>query len=141
MKNITVISNSLRVINELSNVETIKTIGVGGVVSNNQSMVGYLAENTIKNNFYAMKFFFSSKGVSPEAGIMESNDMECAIKKQMLANATAKYYLCDSSKVGRVGFYKLLPINEVDYFITEAKLSENYMDIFKEFDVTYIHAE
>lgn len=141
LKNITVISNSLRVINELSNVETIKTIGVGGVVSNNQSMVGYLAENTIKNNFYAMKFFFSSKGVSPEAGIMESNDMECAIKKQMLANATEKYYLCDSSKVGRVGFYKLLPINEVDYFITEAKLSENYMDIFKEFDVTYIHAE
>ena len=141
LKNITVISNSLRVINELSNVETIKTIGVGGVVSNNQSLVGYLAESTIKDNFYAMKFFFSSKGVSPEAGIMESNDMECAIKKQMLANATEKYYLCDSSKVGRVGFYKLLPVNEVDYFITEAKLPQSYMDIFEEYDIKYIQAE
>ena len=131
----------MRVINELSNAESIKTIGVGGVVSNNQSVVGYLAENTIKNNFYAMKFFFSSKGVSPEAGIMESNDMECAIKKQMIANATEKYYLCDASKIGRVGFYKLLPISDVDYFITEADLSDDYKNIFSEFDIKYIHAE
>ena len=117
IKNVTVISNSLRVINELSNIENIKTIGVGGIVSNNQSTVGYLAESSIKNNFYAVKFFFSSKGVSPEAGILESNEQECAIKKQMLNNSNEKYYLCDASKIGRVGFYKLTPIEQVDYFI------------------------
>ncbi len=141
INNVTVISNSLRVINELSNVENIKTIGVGGVVSNNQSTVGYLAETSIKNNFYAVKFFFSSKGVSPEAGILESNEQECAIKKQMLANSNEKYYLCDASKIGRVGFYKLTPIEDVDYFITEAKLDDSYIDIFNEFDVKYIQAE
>lgn len=141
LKNVTVISNSLRVINELSNVENIKTIAVGGVVSNNQSFVGYLAENAIRSNFFAIKFFFSSKGVSPEAGIMESNDLECAIKKQMLANATEKYYLCDASKIGRVGFYKLIPIEDVDYIITEAKLGDEYTDIFNEHGVKYILAE
>lgn len=141
INNVTVISNSLRVINELSNVENIKTIGVGGVVSNNQSTVGYLAETSIKNNFYAVKFFFSSKGVSPEAGILESNEQECAIKKQMLANSNEKYYLCDASKIGRVGFYKLTPIEDVDYFITEAKLDSNYIDIFNEFGIKYIQAE
>ncbi len=141
IKNVTVISNSLRVINELSNVENIKTIGVGGVVSNNQSTVGYLAENSIRNNFYAVKFFFSSKGVSPEAGILESNDQECAIKKQMLANSNEKYYLCDASKIGRVGFYKLTPIEQINYFITEAKLDNSYTDIFNEYDIKYIQAE
>lgn len=141
MKNVTVISNSLRVINELSNIENIKTIAVGGVVSNNQSLVGYLAENSIKNNFFAVKFFFSSKGVSPEAGIMESNDLECAIKKQMLDNSTEKYYLCDSSKIGRIGFYKLTPIENIDYFITESKPDDEYIDIFNEFGVKFILAE
>lgn len=141
IKNVTVISNSLRVINELSNVENIKTIGVGGIVSNNQSTVGYLAENSIKNNFYAVKFFFSSKGVSPEAGILESNEQECAIKKQMLSNSNEKYYLCDASKIGRVGFYKLTPIEEINYFITEAKLDSSYIDIFNEYDIKYIQAE
>ncbi len=141
LKNVTVISNSLRIINELSNIENIKTIAVGGVVSNNQSLVGYLAEDSIKSNFFAMKFFFSSKGISPEAGIMESNDQECAIKKQMLENATEKYYLCDASKIGRVGFYKLTALNNIDYFITEAKLDSTYTDIFDELDVKYIIAE
>lgn len=141
MKNITVISNSLRVINELSGAESIKTIAVGGVVSNNQSFVGYLAENSIKNNFFAMKFFFSSKGISPEAGIMESNDLECAIKKQMLDNSTEKYYLCDSSKIGRIGFYKLTPIENIDYFITETNLDSDYIDIFNEYGVKFIAAE
>ncbi len=141
LKNITVISNSLRVINELANTENIKTIGVGGVVSNNQSTVGYLAESSIKNNFYAVKFFFSSKGVSPEAGILESNEQECAIKKHMLANSNEKYYLCDASKIGRVGFYKLIPIENIDYFITEAKLDNEYLDKFNEFGVKYIQAE
>ncbi len=141
MKNITVISNSLRVINELSGAESIKTIAVGGVVSNNQSFVGYLAENSIKNNFFAMKFFFSSKGISPEAGIMESNDLECAIKKQMLDNSTEKYYLCDSSKIGRIGFYKLTPIENIDYFITESDLDSDYTDKFNEYGVKFITAE
>ncbi len=140
MKNITVISNSLRVINELSNSENIKTIAVGGVVSNNQSFVGYLAENSIKNNFFAMKFFFSSKGISPEAGIMESNDSECAIKKQMLDNSTEKYYLCDSSKIGRIGFYKLTPIENIDYFITDTELDSDYTDKFNEYGVKFIIA-
>lgn len=141
MKNITVISNSLRVINELSNSENIKTIAVGGVVSNNQSFVGYLAENAIKSNFFAMKFFFSSKGISPEAGIMESNDLECAIKKQMLDNSTEKYYLCDSSKIGRIGFYKLTPIENIDYFITDTSLNSDYIDKFNEYGVKFIIAQ
>lgn len=140
MKNITVISNSLRVINELSNSDSIKTIAVGGVVSNNQSFVGYLAENSIKSNFFAMKFFFSSKGISPEAGIMESNDLECAIKKQMLDNSTEKYYLCDSSKIGRIGFYKLTPIENIDYFITDTNLDNDYIDKFNEYGVKFIMA-
>ncbi len=141
LKNITVITNSLRVINELSNVDTIKVIGVGGVVSNNQSTVGYIAESTIKNNFFAIKFFFSSKGISAENGILESNENECAIKKQMIANSTEKYYLCDASKIGRVGFYKLSSIEDINFIITEAKLDGDYLDKFNEFNVKYIYVE
>ena len=32
-------------------------------------------------------------------------------------------------------------IEQVDYFITEAKLNDSYIDIFNEFDVKYIQAE
>ena len=141
IKNITVITNSLRVISELTNIEGIKVIGIGGIVSNNQSTVGYIAEKAIANDFFATKFFFSSKGVSAENGILESNEHECAIKKQMIKNSTEKYYLCDASKIERVGFYKLSPIEDINYFVTEAKLDGDYLDKFNEYNVKYVYVE
>lgn len=133
MKNITVITNSMRVIGELESTEGVKVIAVGGMVSNNQSFVGAIAEKSIEDNYFASKMFFSSKGVTDDAGILESNEQECGIKKKMLENAKAKYYICDSSKLGRVGFVKLCGFDEIDYFITEnmpegdltGKLDEN----------------
>ena len=141
IKNITVITHSLRVINELAGVESVKLITVGGLVSANQSFVGTLAENTIRNNFFASKVFFSSKGIKPDAGVLESNEQECFIKQQMIANANEKYYLCDSSKIDRVGFYKLAPLDTIDYFITDSDLSKEYIDRFSEADIHYINVE
>ena len=138
-KNITVITNSLRVAVELSGCENVKVISVGGLLSNNQSFVGRHAEKSIEENYFASKIFFSSKGITPDGGILESNEAECGIKHKMLANAREKYYLCDKSKMGGVGFVKLVPMNEIDYIVIEtepdealkAKLEENEVKIIK----------
>ena len=114
-RNVTVITNSLRVVAELSGCEHVKVISVGGVLSNNQSFVGTLAEKAIEENYVASKIFFSSKGIAADAGILESNEAECGIKHKMIANAKEKYYLCDKSKMGGVGFVKLIPMAEIDY--------------------------
>lgn len=141
IKNITVITNSLRVINELAGAESVKLITVGGLVSANQSFVGALAENTIRNNFFAGKAFFSSKGVRPDTGILESNEQECFIKQQMIANANEKYCLCDASKIGRVGFYKLASFDTIDYFITDGVLDKEYHERFEESGIQYINVD
>lgn len=138
ISNITVITNSLRIIDELSGVDSVKLITVGGLVSNNQSFVGSLAESTIRNNFFAGKVFFSSKGITSRAGILESNEQECFIKQQMLANANEKYYLCDSTKIGKVGFYKLTPLDGIDYFITDSDLDDDYVEKLAESGIEYI---
>ena len=138
IKNITVITHSLRVINELAGVDSVKLITVGGIVSANQSFVGTLAENSIRNNFFASKVFFSSKGIKPDVGILESNEQECFIKQQMIANANERYYLCDSSKIGKVGFYKLAALDKIDYFISDSDLDDDYLSRFTESDITYI---
>ncbi len=119
MRNITIITNSLRVVVELDGCEAIKVISVGGVLSHNQSFVGTLAENSIAENYVASKMFFSSKGVSAESGILESNEQECGIKQKMLKNSRHKYYLCDKSKMGSVGFVKLARLDEINYLISD----------------------
>lgn len=117
LSNITVITNSMRVIAELDGVENIKVIAVGGILSHNQSFVGTMAEKSIEDNYFAGKMFFSGKGVT-SAGILESNEQECGIKKRMIKNSSTRYYICDSSKIGRVGFVKLADFDEIDCFIT-----------------------
>jgi len=140
LKNITVITNSLRVVAELSGIEGIKTIAVGGIVSDNQSFVGSLAEKSIMENFVANKMFFSSKGVTCDGGILESNENECGIKQKMLENAGIKYYLCDNSKLGRIGFVKLSSFDSINYFVTDAKLPDALQAKLSDNDVKVIMA-
>ena len=138
MKNITVITNSIRVINELAGIEGIKVIAIGGMVSNNQSFVGSLAENYIEEHFFCDKMFFSSRGVTESAGILESNEQECGIKQAMMRNAEKKYYVCDNSKIGRVGFAKLAQFTEVDCIIAEGPLDESFKRVFDDIDTKLI---
>ncbi len=138
LSNITVITNSLRVVNELAGIENIKLISVGGQVGKNQSFVGATAEKAIEECYFVSKMFFSSKGVTENAGILESNEQECAIKQKMFGNAKLKYFLCDKSKIGRVGFIKLTSLDTIDYFITDAVLSKEYKEKFAEYDVELI---
>ncbi len=139
MQNITVITNSIRVINELSGVKDIKVIGIGGMLSQNQSFVGSHAEDTIKNTYFANKMFFSSKGVMEEdVWVLESNEQECAIKQKMIDNSTKRYYLCDKSKIGRVGFVKLTPFSKINYFISDYTPGEKWLEKFESEDVKVI---
>ncbi|MDO5311219.1 MAG: DeoR/GlpR family DNA-binding transcription regulator [Clostridia bacterium] len=119
---VTVITNSLRVINELSECESVKLIGVGGIVGQNSSFVGRFAENCIEENYFANKMFFSGKGIVWENGILESNEQECAIKKVMMKNSAEHYFMCDSSKIGRVGFIKLADFADLTGLITDAEI-------------------
>ncbi len=121
LDNVTVITNSARIISELCGAERVKVIGVGGILSQNQSFVGSLAERTVADCYYANKMFFSSKGIMDNAWLLEGNEQECAIKQQMLNNAEEKYFMCDKSKIGRIGYVKLGPISVMDYFITEGE--------------------
>lgn len=138
LKNITIITNSIRIVNELAGTDGIKVIAVGGMVSDNQSFVGSLAEKSIEENYFASKVFFSSKGITAEAGILESNEQECGIKKKMLKNAEKKYYLCDKSKMGSVGFIKLASFEQIDCLITDTEPDEEIRKKFNEFETEIV---
>ena len=123
---VTVITNSLRVISELSDCESVKLIGIGGLVGSNQSFVGRFAENCIEKNYFANKMFFSGKGIVRNSGVLESNEQECAIKQQMMKNSTKHYFICDKSKIGRIGFIKLADIENLNGIITDAKIDKEW---------------
>lgn len=132
LKNITVVTNSLRVVNELAGHKDIKVICVGGMAGANQSVVGGMAENNIRQNYFANKLFFSSRGIN-NSGILDSNEQECFIKVNMIKNSNKIYYVCDKSKFGKIGFVKLADFSEIDCIITEKQtLGSELRDILRE---------
>ncbi len=135
LKDITIVTNSMRVISELAGIPNIRVIGIGGFASSNQSFVGSLATTYIEENFFANKMFFSSRGVTLNGGILDSNEGECGIKKCMLKNSDSKFYLCDKSKIGRVGFAKLADFSELDYFISEKPIPEDLSKVLEDLKI------
>ena len=138
MKNVTVITNSIRIINELSGVEGIKVIATGGMVSNNQSFVGSMAENQITEKYFADKMFFSSRGIGDNSIILESNEQECFIKQRMMKNSRTHFYLCDKSKIGRVGYMRLASFDEIDYLVIDTDVTGDLKDILDEYNVEIV---
>lgn len=141
MKNITVVTNSLQTIAELSQNKDIKVIGTGGIVGENGSFVGSLAENAVREKYVADKIFFSSRGVTAERGILDSNEQECAIKKCMMGNSCKKIYVCEHTKIGRIGFAKLASFDEIDFFVTENKIDEEWQRKLEEAGVSILISE
>lgn len=131
ISNLTVITNSLRVMEELYN-SKVKVIGIGGILSENKSFVGSIAEDNIEKNFFANKVFFSAKGFTDTGLILEGGEEECGIKKKMLKNAKIKYFLCDKSKFDKVGHIKLTDIENINEFITDKSFSKSEKEFFKE---------
>ncbi|MBR4029798.1 MAG: DeoR/GlpR transcriptional regulator, partial [Clostridia bacterium] len=91
-------------------------------------------------NYFADKMFFSSKGISENSIIYESNEQECFIKQRMLKNSHTRYYLCDKSKVDRVGYMKLSSFDQIDYLITNAEIDGTFKNSLEEFEVKVIKA-
>ncbi len=140
MQNITVVTNSVQTIDLLTGIGGIRVIGTGGLVSENHSFVGGLAESTVRERYFANKLFFSSRGVTCEAGILDSVEQECAMKKCMMENSQTKIYVCEHSKIGRVGFAKLASFEDIDCFVTDEPLDADFAKKIEEAGARLIYA-
>ena len=119
---LTVISNSLRITFELLASPAIKTVTLGGEYSERYG--AFLGEFCLAHasEFQADYFFFSCAGYGKDNGAWESNEQNVAIKKIMLKQANQAVLLCDDSKIGRSGTFRLCKSNKLDFIATEQGL-------------------
>lgn len=141
-KGITVITSSQKIVMELSNCEGIYLICTGGLLrENNLSYVGRVAENTILSNYYANKVFFSCRGVSLNRGLTDFNEQECEIKKAMIKNSDVTVFLCDHSKLGKLGVPVVAALEEIDFFVTDVELDREWEEELNKSDIEIIIAK
>jgi len=135
---LTVLTNSIKVVMELSKKEKIEVISTGGkLLSRSLSYVGPLAEQSI-SNYHVDKAFISCTGVHFQDGLSDSNELQALLKKQMMTRAERVYLMADSSKFGKRAFSQILPLNEVNVVITDKKIDPLAKQTLEENDISVV---
>lgn len=71
-------------------------------------------------------------GVHPEGGITNVNLPEAHLKQQILAGARRKVILADGSKIGRIEFAQLCPVEDIDMVITGESANATVVESLRE---------
>lgn len=138
-KNLTVITNSIEILIELSEIDGWKIFSTGGTLREGSlSLVGYQAEKMI-STYHVDKAIFSCKGIDMEKGITDSNEMDAHIKNLMIGSANRKILAVDSSKFGKISFTKIDDFKEIDLVVTDLEPEEIWKSKFENENVQVLY--
>lgn len=119
---LTVITNGMKAAAILAE-KHIKTYCTGGQIINNAfALAGSLAVETVAH-LHADLCFFSSQGVDSDGNITDNSEIETQLRKTMIDHAAKSYFICDSSKIGKVGLFSVCNIQDIDGMICDRELA------------------
>ncbi|MHC1750093.1 MAG: DeoR/GlpR family DNA-binding transcription regulator [Cellulosilyticaceae bacterium] len=139
-KNITVITNGIGVISQMSRHEGVTVVSTGGTLrSRAMSLIGPTAKNNIEN-YYADKTIISCKGIDEKRGIMDSNELESEIKKAMIACAREVILAINSTKLEKASLYKIADFKAVNTIVIDKMPEQNWVDLFEQYGIKVVIA-
>ncbi len=127
---LTVITNSIEVLLELTDVPDWDVISTGGTLKENYlALVGARAIESI-SSFNADKAILSCKGIDRERGITDANELFSQVKKHMLKAASQRILAVDYTKFDRVAFSRICAMEDIDMVVTDRRPSQGWLDFF-----------
>jgi DeoR family fructose operon transcriptional repressor len=138
-KNLTVITNSCRLILMLEDALDITAICTGGThMKKLDILVGSPAEEFI-STINATKYFFSASGILDQ-GTLDSEYSEVIIKRLILSRVKQRILLADHTKFDHISTFRAAAISEIDVLITDSLTPKEKLDAFVKNNVQVIQA-
>ena len=133
---LTVITNSLSVMQELRSVRDIKLIVLGGDYwPRHEAFCGLACEAAV-SALRADVLFMSSTAISGGVAYQPDQDMAIA-KRAMIAAAGRRVLLVDHSKFGRVALHRLAPLTAFDLVVTDDGIDDTGLRQLQEAQVAF----
>lgn len=131
-KNINVITNSIDVISELTDIPGIQLISTGGIIrAKTRAMVGPITNNVLES-LISDKVFIGANGIHNEYGIASTHILEGETKKVMIRNTKQTIFMCESLKFDQVKIFKICGLEDADLIITDNKIKKEVLDKYSE---------
>ena len=131
-KNLTVITNSVRILLELADMQNWTVLSTGGVLKKGAlSLTGSSAEKMI-GAYHVDTAICSCKGLDMTLGVTDSNENDSIIKQAMLSSAEHRILALDSEKFDKKSFVKVCDLVDIDIIATDGEPSDKWINFCSE---------
>jgi len=139
-KNLTVITNSLPVLNALAGAEGITVISLGGMLRDSEmSFIGHITEQAL-TEVRADKVIMGTRGLSLEHGLTNDYLQETLTDRAILKIGREVIIVADHTKVNRVSTALLAPLDSMQTFVTDSKADKKFIAALKKNGIQVIVA-
>ncbi|HSA99719.1 MAG TPA: DeoR/GlpR family DNA-binding transcription regulator [Anaerolineales bacterium] len=130
-KHLTVITNSLPVLNMLAGLEEITVISLGGMLRESElSFIGHITEQALAE-VRVDQVIIGTRGVSLEHGLTNDYLPETLTDRAILKIGREVIIVADHTKVNRVSTALLAPLNSMQTFVTDSKADKKFIQALK----------
>ena len=139
-KNLTVITNSLPVLNALAGLKEVTVISLGGMLRDSElSFIGHITELAL-TEVRVDKVIVGTRGVSLEHGLTNDYLQETLTDRAILKIGREVIIVADFTKVNRVATALLAPLDSMQTFITDSKADKKFIQELKKLKINVIVA-
>lgn len=135
---LTVMTNSLAVINRMAEQPNIKLVIPGGNFdANNQAFFGLEAVQYLKRHSFD-KAFLSCRTLDIRRGLGDAEEMIADMRRNIIESSDFNCLLIDSTKLGKSAFVQTCDYRNVHSIITDKKLDDTWTRFLQEQEIRYV---
>lgn len=139
-KNLTVITNSLPVLNALAGIKEITVVSLGGQLRDSElSFIGHITEQALAE-LRVDKVIMGTRGVSLEHGLTNDYLQETLTDRAILKIGHEVILVADHSKINRVSTALLAPLSSMGIFVTDPKADKKFLQALKKQNIKVVIA-
>jgi DeoR/GlpR family transcriptional regulator of sugar metabolism len=129
---LTVITNSLPVVNAFAGLKNINVICLGGMLRDSElSFIGHITEQALAE-VRADKVFIGTRAISLEHGLTHDYLHETMTDRAILKAGQELIVVADHTKFGRAATVLLAPIESIHTIVTDKGTPQDFLDVVQE---------
>jgi DeoR/GlpR family transcriptional regulator of sugar metabolism len=128
-RTLTVITNSLGVVNVLSNAEGIDLIVLGGTYNREYRCTQGPGVSDVLDSLQIDRIVLGCSGISDRGAIRDTDARQASIKRTAVRTGGETMLLADSSKFPGIGAYTALSIEGIDRLVTDSEPPQALRDL------------
>jgi DeoR/GlpR family transcriptional regulator of sugar metabolism len=130
-KGLTVITNSLAVLNTLVDAPDVSVVALGGELRRSElSLIGYITERALAE-LRATKVIMGIRAIHPEYGLTNDSLPETRTDRAILAMGGEVIIVADHTKCGRVSAAFVAPVTVMDTLVTDIEAPDTIVEALR----------